>query len=106
MGKSTTNILLGFLAGAAAGAIAGILFAPDKGSNTRKNIADKASKISNDLKDNLGDKVDNLKEMVTDFVDNIRGRVNKMESEVAEVKDQARQTVKSNLRTNETKVKP
>jgi len=105
MGRSTTNILLGFLAGAAAGAIAGLLFAPDKGSNTRKNIADKASKISSDLRENFGQKVDNLREVVSDFVDDVKGRFSKMESEVSEVKDQARQAVK-NVRTNESKVKP
>ena len=37
----SSKILVGFLAGAAVGALAGILFAPDKGSNTRQKIADK-----------------------------------------------------------------
>jgi gas vesicle protein len=35
----SSKILVGFLAGAAVGALAGILFAPDKGSNTRRKIA-------------------------------------------------------------------
>lgn len=35
--------LLGFIAGAAAGAIAGILFAPDKGEVTRQKIKEAAS---------------------------------------------------------------
>lgn len=35
--------LLGFIAGAAAGALAGILFAPDKGEVTRKKIMDAAA---------------------------------------------------------------
>lgn len=38
MSKSR-DILLAFLAGAAAGAIAGILFAPDKGKNTREKLS-------------------------------------------------------------------
>ena len=34
---ANTKTLLGFLAGAAVGALAGILLAPDKGSETSKN---------------------------------------------------------------------
>jgi gas vesicle protein len=48
MKESTANFLLGVLAGAAAGAIVGILFAPDKGSKTRENIKKKIREISDD----------------------------------------------------------
>jgi gas vesicle protein len=43
------KILLGVLAGIAIGAITGILFAPEKGSTTRKNIADKSDAYANKL---------------------------------------------------------
>lgn len=36
-----SNVVLGVLGGLAAGAILGVLFAPDKGENTRKKIAKK-----------------------------------------------------------------
>jgi gas vesicle protein len=51
---STGKALLGVLAGIAAGAAIGVIFAPDKGSNTRKNI----SKKGEDLAKALSDKVD------------------------------------------------
>ena len=38
---SNTKAVLGFVAGAAVGALVGILFAPDSGSNTRKKISSK-----------------------------------------------------------------
>ncbi|WP_246596937.1 YtxH domain-containing protein [Pontibacter aydingkolensis] len=42
-------VALGLLAGAAAGAIAGILLAPDKGTATRKKVADSASKLGDQV---------------------------------------------------------
>jgi gas vesicle protein len=40
MSNNTGNTLLALLAGAAIGAVAGILMAPDKGSKTREKIKD------------------------------------------------------------------
>ncbi|MFV5687928.1 YtxH domain-containing protein [Flavobacterium sp. ZT3R25] len=50
------KIVLGVLGGLAAGAILGIMLAPDKGDKTRKRIMDK----SNDYADELKDKLDTL----------------------------------------------
>ena len=47
---STGKVVLGTLAGLAIGAIAGILFAPEKGSTTRKQIMDKGNDYANKLK--------------------------------------------------------
>lgn len=58
MAKGT--VLIGLLAGAAAGAVAGVLLAPGKGSETRKNLSNKSKET-----------VGNLKGKVNDFVDTV-----------------------------------
>lgn len=58
---STGKVLLGVTAGVAAGALLGVLFAPAKGSETRKNI----SKKGEDLVDELKEKFNNLLEMMS-----------------------------------------
>lgn len=54
------KVILGLLAGAAVGAIAGILLAPGKGSETRKDLSKRGR-----------DTVDNLKSKVSDLVDTV-----------------------------------
>ena len=60
---SNSKTLLGFLAGAAVGALAGILFAPDKGSSTRKKILKKGEDLGESLKSSFNDFVDSAKSM-------------------------------------------
>ena len=65
---STGKILLGVLAGVAAGAALGILFAPEKGSTTRKII----SKKGDDYADELEDKFEEFIEGVTRKFENVK----------------------------------
>ena len=47
------KVILGILAGVAAGSLIGILFAPDKGMDTRKKVVHKGGEYANDLKEKI-----------------------------------------------------
>ena len=57
---STGKVALGALAGLAAGAVLGILFAPEKGSVTRQKITDKSKDSLEGLKSRYNDVIENL----------------------------------------------
>ncbi|RIJ42932.1 hypothetical protein D1627_03580 [Pontibacter oryzae] len=71
--SSGGKLAVGLLAGAAAGAIAGILLAPDKGASTRKKVSEQASKLGNQVskgysstKDKVNDWTGKMKSGKTD----------------------------------------
>jgi len=76
---ANTKTLLGFLAGAAAGALAGILLAPDKGSETRKKISRKT-----------GDWGDSLKSSFNDFIDGVKESYTSVKTEAEDVEEKGR----------------
>lgn len=80
------KIFLGVVAGLAAGALLGILFAPDKGSETRKKIAKKGEDVVDSVKDkyyNMRDTVADKYEAVKDRVSNFAHRSNGEKAETA-----------------------
>jgi len=85
---ANTKTVLGFLAGAAVGALAGILLAPDKGSETRKKISQKTNDLGDSLKGSFSDFVDgikdqysNLKSTAEDAEEKGKGKMNTMKNE-------------------------
>lgn len=65
---SNSKVLLALLGGIAVGAIAGILLAPDKGSNTRNALRNMASDLGDALEDSLHEALDKVKDKYADVV--------------------------------------
>ena len=61
MGKGS-NLLIALLAGAAAGVAIGLLIAPEKGSDSRKNISDAARKLADSLLEKAEETLDKMSE--------------------------------------------
>ncbi len=93
MSKSSVSAILGFMAGAAAGAAIGVLFAPDKGTTTRKKIKSQAQKVGDEMKEGLSHKIDELNKFVAGFVDETKDKIadleKKTKQEIKEVKEKA-----------------
>ena len=72
------KVLVSVLAGVAAGALLGVLYAPKKGSDTRKKISKKGE-----------DYVDVIKEKFDEFIESLSEKYDKVKEEVeVEVKEQ------------------
>ena len=88
--NSTGKVLLAIIGAAAAGAIIGMLVAPEKGSDLRKKIADTTGDWSNQLSQLLAqgkEQLQNLKNTATNEAENVTGeaedRYNKVRERVS-----------------------
>ena len=79
---STSKVLLGVVVGLAAGAMAGILMAPDSGSNTRKKLSDRGQGM-----------VDDLKGKFNDFLDGFMSNVETVKDDAADIADRAKNKI-------------
>lgn len=87
---SSGKVILGVLAGVAVGAAAGILFAPEKGSKTRRKILRKSQDSLEDLKEKFDDLLDNFSEKFEDTRHEIEAMMSKGKSKYEEAKKEAK----------------
>lgn len=67
--SNKSDNLLAFVIGAAVGAVAGILLAPDSGANTRKKLKDKMT----ELKEKGSEQLDRVETRIREKRDNLVG---------------------------------
>jgi len=65
MSESSSKTILavagGFVIGALAGAVVGVLFAPDKGSETRKKVSKNITDFSEEIEDKIDEYAESIK---------------------------------------------
>ena len=73
--NNTGKILTALVSLAAAGAIVGILFAPDKGSETRKKIKEQGRKVVDDVQYNFRKGKEKFNDLKVDIEQSVKEKV-------------------------------
>ena len=79
--KDNSKVFVALLVGLAAGAALGVLFAPDKGNETRDKLAESLKNLGDSIKETASAEIDNLIGLKDKVVDNIKSKINSVEQE-------------------------
>ena len=79
--SDNSKVLVGLLAGLAAGAALGLLFAPEKGSDTRDKLNQSLKDFGDSIKDRAADEINNLSSLKDKVVDSIKSKLRDVEDE-------------------------
>ena len=79
--NDNTKVVVALLAGLAAGAALGILFAPDKGEETRDKLSESLRNLGDSIKETAAAEIDNLVSLKDKVVDSIKTKINGAEEE-------------------------
>ncbi|MCY1524636.1 YtxH-like protein [compost metagenome] len=79
--NDNSKVLIALLAGVAAGAALGLLFAPEKGSETRDKLSQSLKDLGDSIKDKAADEINNLTGLKDKVVDSIKSKLRTAEEE-------------------------
>ncbi len=82
--NDNSKVLVGLLAGLAAGAALGLLFAPDKGSETRDKLSQSLKDLGDAIKDRAADEINNLSDFKEKVVNSVKNKIRQTEEELAD----------------------
>jgi gas vesicle protein len=73
--KDNTKVVVALLAGLAAGAALGILFAPDSGTETRDKLTDSLKNLGDSIKETAAAEIDNLTGLKDKIINNFKAKI-------------------------------
>jgi gas vesicle protein len=79
--NDNSKVVIALLAGLAAGAALGMLFAPDKGSETRDMLSESLKNLGDSIKETAANEINNLVGLKDKVVENIKTKINGAEAE-------------------------
>jgi len=79
--NDNSKVVVALLAGLAAGAALGLLFAPEKGSDTRDKLGQSLKDFGDSIKDKAADEINNLSSLKDKVVNSIKSKLRDVEDE-------------------------
>ncbi|MBS1522183.1 MAG: YtxH domain-containing protein [Bacteroidetes bacterium] len=80
--SDNSKVVVALLAGLAAGAALGILFAPEKGTETRDKLTESLKRLGDSIRETAANEIDNLVGLKDKVVDNFKSKLNSTEEEL------------------------
>ncbi len=79
--NDNSKTVVALLAGLAAGAVLGLLFAPEKGTETRDKLSESLKNLGDSIKEKAAEEIDNLTEFKDRVVSNIKSKIKSAEDD-------------------------
>ncbi|WP_316810597.1 YtxH domain-containing protein [Pedobacter heparinus] len=79
--NDNSKVLVGLLVGLAAGAALGLLFAPEKGSETRDRLSQSLKDLGDSIKDKAADEINSLSNLKDKVVSSVKSKLRQSEEE-------------------------